>query len=289
MKYIGAHVSAAGGVENAPVNAQEIGARAFALFTKNQRQWNARPLSQESIDAFAHNLQNSGIEARHVLPHDSYLINIGSPKEETRLKSLAALEDELLRAGLLGLPGVNFHPGAHLNELKESECLELIARGMNEVLKATADGPAAQTSLIIETTAGQGSNVGYRFQHIADIIAGVQDRSRVGVCIDTCHVFAAGHDIRTAEGWNAMMDEFDSVIGLRYLRGVHVNDAKVELGSRKDRHHSIGEGTIGREAFRHIMQDPRLDDMPLVLETIDPGLWADEIALLYRFADGHSE
>ncbi|TVQ38842.1 MAG: deoxyribonuclease IV [Spirochaetaceae bacterium] len=284
MKYIGAHVSASGGVEKAPLNAHEIGAHAFALFTKNQRQWKAKPLTAESIKQFSRNLEQSGIDSRFVLPHDSYLINIGSPKDETRQKSLAALEDELLRAGQLGLPGLNFHPGAHLNLSSEQECIETIAHGINAILNATADGPAAGASLIIETTAGQGSNVGYRFGQIADIIAQVENQSRVGVCIDTCHVFAAGYDIRSRDGWNAMMEEFDHTIGLGFLSGVHLNDAKVEFGSRKDRHHSLGEGTIGIDAFRFMMQDPRLDDMPLILETIDPDLWAREIATLYDFA-----
>lgn len=284
MKFIGAHVSASGGVENAPLNARDIGARAFALFTKNQRQWSAKPLSEESITAFRQNMDECGYDPRHVLPHDSYLINIGSPNDETRTKSMAALEDEVVRAGQLGLSGVNFHPGAHLNQVDAETCIATIASGINAVHRATTGGAGSAVRLVIETTAGQGSNIGYRFEQIAAIIEQVDDRDRVGVCIDTCHVFAAGYDIRTANGWSAMMDEFERIIGLEYLCGVHVNDAKVELGSRKDRHHSLGEGTIGLECFRTMMQDPRLDDMPLVLETVDPDRWADEIALLYEFA-----
>lgn len=284
MKYIGAHVSASGGVENAPLNARKIGARAFALFTKNQRQWSAKPLTDESITAFRTHMDECGFAARHVLPHDSYLINIGSPNDETRTKSLAALEDEVLRAGQLGLAAVNFHPGAHLNQVTEDECIATIAAGINAIHRATDTGAASLVRLVIETTAGQGSNIGYRFEQIAAIIEQVVFKARVGVCIDTCHVFAAGYDIRTAKGWNEMMDEYERIIGLDYLCGVHVNDAKVELGSRKDRHHSLGEGTIGLDCFRAMMQDSRLDDMPLVLETVDPDRWADEIALLYEFA-----
>ncbi len=284
MKFIGAHVSASGGVENAPLNARDIGARAFALFTKNQRQWNAKPLSEESITGFRRNLDECGFDPLHVLPHDSYLINIGSPNDETRAKSVAALEDEVVRAGQLGLVAVNFHPGAHLNQVDEAACIATIAAGINAIHRATDTGAASRVRLVIETTAGQGSNIGYRFEQIAAIIDQVVCKERVGVCIDTCHVFAAGYDIRTANGWNAMMDEYERIIGLEYLRGVHVNDAKVELGSRKDRHHSLGEGTIGLAGFRAMMQDPRLDDMPLVLETVDPDRWADEIALLYEFA-----
>ena len=284
MKYIGAHVSASGGVENAPLNAREIGARAFALFTKNQRQCSAKPLTNESITAFHRNMDECGFDPRHVLPHDSYLINIGSPNDETRAKSVAALEDEVIRAGQLGLVAVNFHPGAHLNQVGEEDCIATIAAGINAIHRATERGPASTVRLVIETTAGQGSNIGYRFEQIAAIIEQVEQRDRVGVCIDTCHVFAAGYDIRTAEGWSATMDEYERIIGLDYLSGVHVNDAKVELASRKDRHHSLGDGAIGLDCFRAMMRDPRLDDMPLVLETIDPDRWADEITLLYEFA-----
>ena len=275
-KFIGAHVSSAGGVENAPLNAQKIGARAFALFTKNQKQWQAKPLTAESIAAFKRNLAASGISPRHVLPHDSYLINLGHPDPEKREKSVAALLDEARRAEQLGLPYLNFHPGSHLGALAEEECLDIIARGMKRVLAETES-----VGLLVENTSGQGNNVGYRFEHLARILERVALPKRTGVCLDSCHMFAAGYDIRTAEVYEKSMRRFDSVVGRRSLRAAHLNDAKVELSSRKDRHDSIGRGKLGLEAFRLLMNDPRFDDLPLVLETIDESLWPAEIKLLY--------
>ncbi len=275
MKYIGAHVSAAGGVENAPLNAARIGATAFALFTKNQRQWNAKPLTGDSIEAFKRNLQESGIESRHVLPHDSYLINLGNPDREKREKSLKAFIDEAQRAEQLGLQLLNFHPGSHLGRISEEECLALIAKGMNAALAETDS-----VTLVIETTAGQGSNLGYRFEHLADLIERSKDPERVGVCIDTCHIFAAGYDIRSGGAYGSTMDEFGRIIGFEKLMGVHLNDAKSELGSKLDRHNSLREGNIGAEGFRLLMQDTRFDGIPIVLETPDPDRWPEEIEWL---------
>jgi len=276
MKFVGAHVSAAGGVENAPLNARKIGARAFALFTKNQKQWQAKPLTGESIAAFKTNLALAGIAPRHVLPHDSYLINLGHPDPEKRQKSVLALLEEAQRAEQLGLPFLNFHPGSHLGELAEDRCLDIIADGMKRIL-----GETASVGLLIENTSGQGGHVGYRFEHLARILERVGDPGRSGVCLDTCHVFAAGYDLRDAESYQKTMGRFDAIVGRRYLRAAHLNDAKVGLGSRKDRHDSIGRGQLGLEAFRQLMNDPRFDDLPLVLETIDESLWPSEIALLY--------
>jgi deoxyribonuclease-4 len=276
MKYVGAHVSAAGGVENASLNAAKIGANAFALFTKNQKQWQAKPLSAESIAAFRKNLTAVGIAPRHVLPHDSYLINLGHPDPEKREKSVMALLEETRRVEQLGLQYLNFHPGSHLGAMDEKKCLEVIAAGMKCVLAETAG-----VSLLLETTSGQGGYVGYRFEHLASILALVGQEKRTGVCLDTCHVFAAGYDIRTAETYEVAMKKFDKIIGRQYLRAVHINDSKVDLGSRKDRHDSIGRGKLGMDAFRLLMNDPRFDDMPLILETIDDSLWEAEIKLLY--------
>jgi deoxyribonuclease-4 len=276
MKFVGAHVSAAGGVENAPLNATRIGARAFALFTKNQKQWQAKPLSAESIAAFKKNLAAAGISPRHVLPHDSYLINLGHPDAEKRQKSVMALLEEARRAELLGLPFLNFHPGSHLGALEEDHCLDLIADGMIRIL-----GETASVGLLVESTSGQGGNVGYRFEHLARILARVNRPRRSGICLDTCHVFAAGYDLRTPEAYEETMRLFDKVVGRPFLRAAHLNDSKGELGSRKDRHDSIGRGKLGTEAFRLLMNDPRFDDLPLVLETIDDSLWPDEIRLLY--------
>lgn len=278
MKFVGAHVSIEGGVQNAPLNAKAIGAKAFALFTKNQRQWSAKPFTQKIIDEFKANLKEANIEPKHVLAHDSYLINIGSPEPEKRQKSLEAFIDEAKRCEELGLDKLNFHPGSHLNKMSEDECLKIVADGMNETISKTVS-----IKLVIETTAGQGSNVGYKFEHIARLIELIDNKDRVGVCIDTCHIFVAGYDIRTKESYEATMSEFDRVIGFRYLAGVHLNDSKPKLGSRVDRHENLGKGELGLEPFRFIMNDDRFDDIPLILETIDETLWADEIKLLYSF------
>jgi deoxyribonuclease IV len=281
MKFVGAHVSAAGGVENAPLNAAKIGAKAFALFTKNQKQWQAKPLGAENIAAFKKNLAAVGIAPRHVLPHDSYLINLGHPDPEKREKSVRALLEEAQRAEQLGLAFLNFHPGSHLGSLEEDKCLEAIAAGMKRILAATR-----HVCLLLETTSGQGGNVGYRFEHLALVLEKVAAPRRSGVCLDTCHIFAAGYDIRDAASYEKTMKQFDRIVGRSYLRAAHVNDAKAELGSRKDRHESIGRGRLGLEAFRLLMNDPRFDDMPLVLETIDDTLWQAEIRLLYSLIAG---
>lgn len=280
MKYIGAHVSATGGVENAPLNAREIGAKAFALFTKNQRQWHARPLSGDSIAAFKKNLEAAGIAPRHVLPHDSYLINLGHPEAEGLEKSRQAFIDEMERCEQLGLKLLNFHPGGHLGKISEEECLRRVADSINLALETT-EGVTA----VIENTAGQGTNIGYRFEHLAAIIERVEDKRRVGVCIDTCHTFTAGYDLRTAEACDRVFAEFDKVVGFPYLRGVHLNDSKPDLGARVDRHENLGKGKLGLAVFRYLMNDSRFDDIPMVLETIDESLWAEEIELLYSLED----
>lgn len=290
-KFVGAHVSASGGVYNAPINAQAIGAKAFALFTKNQRQWVAKPLDAETIDKFKENLQASGISPKHVLPHDSYLINLGHPEQEKLEKSRAAFIDELERCGQLGLDRLNFHPGSHLVKINkkdkenlevmqpiENKCLDTIAESINIALDKTSG-----VSAVIENTAGQGSNLGWRFEQIAHIIDKVEDKSRVGVCVDTCHMFTAGYDIRTREAYDKTWNDFEKIVGFKYLMGMHINDSKPPLGSHVDRHHSLGKGEIGLDAFKFIMNDVRMDDIPLILETIDETIWKEEIELLYSF------
>ncbi len=278
MKYVGAHVSASGGVENAPLNAGEIGARAFALFTKNQRQWHAKPLSESSIEAFRENLQAVAIEPRHVLPHDSYLINLGHPEAEGLEKSRQAFLEEMQRCEQLGLELLNFHPGATLRKIDETESLRRVADSINWVLERTGGVTA-----VIENTAGQGSTLGYRFEHLAEIIDRVEDKSRVGVCLDTCHTFVAGYDMRTPQACDKTFGQFDQIVGFDFLCGMHLNDSKPDLGARVDRHHSLGQGKLGWEVFRYIMRDSRFDDIPMVLETIDESLWAEEISALYAF------
>ncbi len=276
MKRIGAHVSAAGGVENAPLNAQRIGARAFGLFTKNQRQWQAKPLTAQSIQAFRNNLKTVGIAPRYVLPHDSYLINLGHPEDEALEKSRRAFLDEIQRCQQLGLELLNFHPGSHLNRISEQQSLATVAESINRALDASE-----QVTAVIENTAGQGSNLGYRFEHLARIIDGVRDKSRVGVCLDTCHTFTAGYDLRTPEACDATFREFDRLVGFGFLRGMHLNDAKPGLGTRLDRHESLGKGQLGWAPFRYIMNDPRFDELPMILETVDQDLWPEEICQLY--------
>lgn len=279
-KFVGAHTSAAGGVFNAPLNAMKIEAKAFALFTKNQRQWAAKPLDTETIDLFKKNLELSGILPKHVLPHDSYLINLGHPELDKREKSFDAFVDEVERCMLLGLDRLNFHPGSHLKKHSEEACLDAIVENMNRTLERTSG-----VSLVLENTAGQGSNLGWKFEHLAHIIDKVEDKSRVGVCIDTCHMFTAGYDIRTKEVYDATWAEFDKVVGFNYLMGMHINDSKPDLGSHVDRHDSIGKGKIGLDAFGFIMNDERMDDIPLILETIDESIWAEEIKLLYSLEE----
>ena len=280
MKFVGAHVSASGGVYNSPINASLIGAKAFALFTKNQRQWNAKALDNETIDRCFKELEKSGIQSKHILPHNSYLINLGHPDSDAREKSLNSFIDEVQRCEILALDKLNFHPGSHLRKISEEECLDNIAKCMNITLEKTSG-----VKLVIENTAGQGSNLGYKFEHLAYLIDKVEDKSRVGVCIDTCHMFTAGYDIRTREAYDKTWDEFSKIIGFEYLSGMHINDSKPELGSRVDRHDSLGAGQIGWDSFKFLMNDSRMDDIPLILETIDESIWAEEIKTLYSFVE----
>lgn len=280
MKYFGAHVSASGGTDNAPANAHAIGATAFALFTKNQRQWVAKPLTAGEIDAFRKACDTYGYRPEQILPHDSYLINLGHPEKEALEKSRAAFLDEMQRCELLGLDRLNFHPGSHLQKITEEESLGRIAESINIALDKTRGVTA-----VIENTAGQGSNLGFRFEHLRYLIDRVEDKSRVGVCIDTCHAFAAGYDLRTAEACDATFAELDRVVGFGYLKGMHLNDAMKILGSRVDRHMPLGEGMIGMECFRYIARDKRFDGIPLILETPDETRWSEEIARLKAFAE----
>ena len=275
MKRIGAHVSASGGVFNAPLNAAKIGADAFAMFVKNQRRWGAPQLSAEEIAAFKDALKQSGIRAEHVLVHDSYLINLGHPREAEREKSLNAFVDEIRRCEALRLRLLNFHPGSHLNEISAQVCLDNIAESLNFAIANTAG-----VKLVLENTAGQGSNLGYDFAQLAYVIDKISNKDRIGVCIDTCHAFAAGYDLRSPQAYERTMSEFDRAIGYKFLSGMHLNDTKNELGVRKDRHESLGRGFLGLAAFENIMNDPNIDEIPLILETIDDSLWAEEIALL---------
>lgn len=276
-KYIGAHVSAAGGVENAPVNAHNIGATAFAFFTKNQRQWKAAPLTDKSIQLFKERCIELGFDMDNILPHDSYLINLGHPEEEGLTKSRNAFLDEMQRCEQLGINRLNFHPGSHLNKIEIDACLNRIAESINIALDQTKGVTA-----VIENTAGQGTNLGHTFEQLAQIIDKVEDKSRVGVCIDTAHTLAAGYEIRTEETFKETFKSFDEIVGFKYLKGMHINDSKKELGTKVDRHDSIGKGVMGMLLFEMIMKDDRFNKMPLILETPDVDLWPKEIELLYE-------
>lgn len=279
MKYIGAHVSAAGGVENAPIRAHEIGATGFALFTKNQRQWKAKPLTEESISKFKRHCEDLGFPMETIIPHDSYLINLGHPEMEKLQKSRDAFLDEMQRCEQLGIQMLNFHPGSHLNKVSEKDCLSYIAESVNIAIQETAGVVA-----VIENTAGQGTNMGHRFEHLAEIIEQVDQKERVGVCLDTAHAFAAGYDLSTEEGFTDTFRQFDEIVGFGYLKAMHLNDSKKDLGTRVDRHASLGEGFIGWTPFEMIMRDDRFNHMPLILETPNIERWPEEIAQLKSFA-----
>jgi deoxyribonuclease-4 len=276
MKYVGAHVSAEGGVQNAPLNANAIGARAFALFTKNQRQWFSNPLSASSISEFRKNCEKFDFKPFQILPHDSYLINLGHPEQEPLEKSRTSFLDEMKRCELLGLDRLNFHPGSHLNAITIEDCLKRIAESINISLDKTKGVIA-----VIENTAGQGTNLGHTFEQLRYIIDFVDDKSRVGVCIDTCHAFTSGYDVKSLKGLKETFEKFNTIIGFEYLKGMHLNDSKKEFGTHVDRHENLGSGFIGEETFSFIMNDRRFDNMPLILETPEESLWEAEIKKLY--------
>jgi deoxyribonuclease-4 len=281
MKYIGAHVSISGGVENAPLEAAAIGAKAFALFTGSSARWASKPISEKSAEKFKENCQTNGYTPSVILPHDNFLINLGSPDAEKLEKSRKSFLEEMQRCEQLGLIMLNFHPGSHLNLMEIDACLDRIAESINITLDKTAGVTA-----VLESTAGQGSNLGYKFEHLAHIIDKVEDKSRIGVCVDTCHTHSAGYDLASAEGYAETWKAFDEIIGAKYLRAIHLNDNKRTLGSRIDRHEEIGKGSLGEKFFRRLVNDSRFEDMPIVLETPNPAIWNEEIAWLYSQING---
>ena len=283
MKYIGAHVSASPGVSQAPINAANIGAKAFALFTRNPSRWASPAIKPQEAEAFKENCEKFGFSPAQILPHDSYLINLGAPDAEKLDKSREAFLDEMRRCEQLGLTMLNFHPGSHLKLIEPDKCLDLIAESINIALAETSGVKA-----VIENTAGQGSNLGFTFAQIGHIIDKVEDKERVGVCIDTCHTFASGYDLATREGYTATWNEFEREIGFKYLSGMHINDSKKGLGSKVDRHESLGLGAIGKEFFKMLMEDPRMDNIPLILETPNEEIWAEEIKWLYSLVPSES-
>lgn len=269
-------MSAQGGVSKVFENAEAIGAKAFALFLKNQRRWDSKPLEEKEIKKFRELLEKSEISPEHILPHNGYLQNLGNADKEKREKSLNAFIDEMERCNLLELKYINMHPGSHLNEISADECIELIAEGINTAIKKVPN-----VIVVLENTAGQGSNLGSKFEEIGKIINLIEDKSRIGVCLDTCHILAAGYELKDEEGYENTMSEFEKHIGFKYLKGIHLNDTKFDTGSKKDRHESIGKGMLGEEFFIRFMNDKRFDNIPIILETIDDSIWKQEIEYLY--------
>ncbi|MGM0595927.1 MAG: deoxyribonuclease IV [Myxococcota bacterium] len=278
MKYIGAHVSIAGGISNAPLNAAAIGASAFGMFTKNQRRWQGSELEKKEIDEFQKTMEENNFKPEQVLVHDSYLINLGNPNPKKRNRSQKAFLDEARRCEKLELPLLNFHPGSHLGKISPEKSLDLIVAGINQTLTQTSD-----LILVIETTAGQGNYLGDKFEHLHYLIEHCNNKDRIGVCLDTCHIFGAGYDISTVEGYKKTMEEFENTVGFKYLKGAHLNDSKIEIGTNRDRHAPLGEGLIGLKAFKLLMEDPRFDNIPLILETPKPKKWKEELELLSGF------
>ena len=276
-KYVGAHVSASGGVHNTIENAKQINAKAFALFVKNQRQWHAKPLETKIINNFINGLKKEKYLPKHILPHAGYLINLGNPGTEKRQKSLDCFIEELNRCRQLNLIYLNIHPGSHLREISEETCLDLIVDSIEQAMDAVPE-----IKIVLENTAGQGSNMGYRFEHFAYVIKKLSNKKRIGICLDTCHTYAAGYDIQTPEGYETTFKSFEDIIGLSYLTGIHLNDSKFGCGSKKDRHENIGKGYLGIEFFERFMNDPRFNDMPIILETKDTSIWKKEIEDLNR-------
>jgi len=279
MYFIGPHVSIGGGVANAPMNAKALGATGFGMFVKNQRQWTAAPLAAADIEAFRLQMSADGYTAAQVLPHAGYLINLANPDEAAHAKSMAALLDELQRCMALGLDKLNFHPGSHLRLITPQQACDRVAQSINAALAQTSG-----VTLVIENTAGSGGNIGSTFEDLKAMVGGVDDTSRVGVCLDTMHMFGAGFDIRTRDGFLKTLEHFDRTVGMRYLRGLHLNDSKVGLGSHVDRHESLGAGLLGIDVFKCIMRDKRFENIPLVLETPNEEIWAQEIRQLMEMA-----
>lgn len=281
MKYIGAHVDATPTIWTAPEEAHALGANAFALNLTAPQRWSTPQYSEEDVERFRSLCSAYGFGPGHILPHSAFVVNLGSPDARKLHLSRVTFVDELRRCSALGIDRLNFHPGSHLRQISEDESLARVAESINYALERTE-----RVTAVIENTAGQGSALGYSFEHLAHIIDGVDDKSRVGVCIDTCHACAAGYEL-TGEGYERTWADFDRIVGFGYLRGMHINDAMHPTGSRIDRHAPIGKGTLGSDFFGRLMSDCRLDHIPLILETPDASLWKAEIDWLRAHDSSH--
>lgn len=277
---LGAHTSAAGGVHHALYEAASIGANVTQFFTANQRRWNSPQISKEQVELWKKAQEETGIA--EVMSHDSYLINLAAPDEENRQKSLRAMRDEIARCKDLNVTWLNFHPGSYVSS-NEQEGLDTIVKSLKEI-ESSLEG--TDLWMLLEATAGQGTQLGFRFEQLAYILSEMKGRMRLGVCIDTCHVFAAGYDIRGQKGWSEMLTLFDQVVGLEYLKALHVNDSMKDFGKRVDRHAALGEGFIGWETFEAMVQDPRSCHLPMFLETpLGVERWKEEILQLRHLAN----
>lgn len=279
---LGAHQSIAGGLENAIAAAVRDGCESVQIFTRNQSQWRARPLDDERVERFRQAVGAWAVPRERLLVHDSYLINVCARDRTLRRKSLAALIEELERCAALGLGYLVMHPGAHMGQ-GESRGLDLVARAVSQALDAMQDRPESPC-VLLENTAGQGTNLGYRFEHLRDLLGLIEPKDRVGICVDTQHAFAAGYDLSTEEGYARTFEEMDRIFGLDRVRAFHLNDSKRELGCRVDRHEHIGEGHIGRNCFRLLVNDRRFAELPGVLELPPP--FPPQLGRLRRMADG---
>ena len=272
MRFVGPHVSASGSPASAVANARAVGATGFALFVKNQRQWVGKPLPEAHIAEFRAAMAEAGFAAEQVLPHAGYLINLANPDPEMHAKSMASLLDELHRCEALGLDRLNLHPGSHLGKLSPEAACERVAQSINQALEKTRG-----VTVVLENTAGQGAYLGSTPEELARIVAGVSDKTRIGVCIDTAHAFGAGYDLRTPGGLEDFLASLDRTVGLGFLRGMHLNDSKAPLASHHDRHESLGLGHLGWAVFEAVAHDARLENIPLILETPDETRWAEEV------------
>jgi len=279
---IGGHMSIGGGFAEAPERARNIGLDAMQVFTKNQRQWIAKPLNMEDVNFYLENMKRFDIKI--TVAHASYLVNLAAPEQDKFEKSIESMVHELQRCESLKIPYLIFHPGAHMGE-GEKNGLKRIVDGINKIIEKSE---GIKAKITIETTAGQGTNLGYRFEQIGFILDNVSDKSKVRVCMDTCHIFAAGYELRSKDGYEKTMDEFSRNIGFENLVAVHLNDSEKALGSRVDRHAQIGRGYIGREGFKNLLKDKRFSNMPLILET--PGgeaLYPEDLNMIKSILKGN--
>ncbi|NIH16703.1 MAG: deoxyribonuclease IV [Buchnera aphidicola (Periphyllus lyropictus)] len=275
MKYIGPHVSISKGIVKSVKIAYQLNSTAIGFFLKNPLQWDISSISENVIRSFKNSCKKYKFTDDQIFPHSGFLINLGNYENSLLKKSRISLINEVKRCRELGIKFLNFHPGSHLNKISEKNCLKLISKSINFVLSKTKD-----VILVIENTAGQGTNMGYCFHHLYEIIKNIEDKTRIGVCLDTCHLFSSGYDIRNKENYKKTFDAFEEIVGFNYLKGLHLNDSKFGLGKKKDRHENLGFGYIGKNFFKWVIKDLRFKKKPLILETVNKRLWKKEISWL---------